>query len=423
MQKSRPLRIAIDAHMVGEHETGNETYILNLMRGLMDIDQESRYLMYSPHVKSLGVLNPLPRNFAPVQVKPATSVIRIPIGLPARVRADRADILHVTYVAPPIVSARVVATVHDISYVYYPETFSARDKAILNTFVPRTLRKADAVITVSESSKRDIVSHYGTPQEKITVVYQSIAPTFRVLPRDAALRARLAPYGIKGPYILAVGNLQPRKNLYRLILAYARLLRNGTYRGDLVVVGKSKWQESSLFQTARNLGLDQRIKFTGYVTDEDLVAIYNGADVFVYPSLYEGFGLPPLEAMACGCPVVASDGSSLPEVVGDAGLLTRPTSDDAIAWVISRLVIESGLRDTLIQRGLERVRRFSMRVAAATTLQVYNQIADRRATPQPDKPRDMSYDASYLSPPDVVAHARGRMRQSQRPHVMRGSTQ
>ena len=365
--------------MVGERETGNETYILNLVRGLMQVDTTSHYLLYSPHVESLKVLNPLPPNFAPMKVNPAPSAIRIPFGLPARVQADRVDVLHVTYVAPPIVSSRVVATVHDISYELFPETFSARDKAILKTLVPGTLRRADAVITVSESSKRDIVNHYGTSPDKIMVVYQSIAPNFRVLPKDDALRERLGHFGIRGPYILAVGNLQPRKNLYRLILAYARLLRNGTYRGKLALVGKSKWQESSLFQLAHELGLDDQILFTGYVSDEDLVALYNGADVFVYPSLYEGFGLPPLEAMACGCPVVASDSSSLPEVVGDAGLLAPPQSDDAIAWAISRLVFEPGLRAELMARGLERVQRFSMTGAARQTLRLYQSVAAGRS--------------------------------------------
>lgn len=389
-QSTGGLRIAIDAHMVGERETGNETYILNLIRGLMKVDAASQYLLYSPHVESLGVLDPLPSNFSAVRINPAPSAIRIPFGLPARVQADHVDVLHVTYVAPPIVSSRVVATVHDISYELFPETFSTRDKAILKTLVPGTLRRADAVITVSESSKRDIVNHYGTPPEKIMVVYQSIAPNFRVLPKDAVLRERLGQFGIRGPYILAVGNLQPRKNLYRLILAYARLLRNGTYRGNLVLVGKSKWQESSLFQLAHELGLEDHINFTGYVSDEDLVALYNGADVFVYPSLYEGFGLPPLEAMACGCPVVASDSSSLPEVVGDAGILAPPQSDDAIAWAISRLVFEPGLRATLMARGLERVQRFSMSQAAQQTLHLYQSVALRRAKatgrpkPEPD---------------------------------------
>lgn len=374
--------------MVGERETGNETYILNLIRGLMRVDATSQYLLYSPHTESLSVLDPLPPNFSAVRVNPASSAIRIPFGLPARVQADHVDVLHVTYVAPPIVASRVVATVHDISYELFPETFSTRDKAILKTLVPGTLRRADAVITVSESSKRDIVSHYGTSPEKIMVVYQSIAPHFRVLPKDDALRHRLGEFGIRGPYILAVGNLQPRKNLYRLILAYARLLRNGAYRGNLVLVGKSKWQESSLFQLAHELGLEDHINFTGYVTDEDLVALYNGADVFVYPSLYEGFGLPPLEAMACGCPVVASDSSSLPEVVGDAGILAPPQSDDAIAWAISRLIFEPGLRTTLMTRGVERVQRFSMLAAAQQTMRLYQMVVARRAKatgrPKPD---------------------------------------
>jgi glycosyltransferase involved in cell wall biosynthesis len=360
--------------MVGEQETGNETYIVNLIRGLAAIDRETNYFLYSPHPQSLDRCDPLPGNFVRRHVRPAPSVLRIPFGMPARTISDRADVLHVTYVAPPLSPTPVVATVHDISYVLFPETFSARDKLILGSLVPRTLRTARAIITVSESSKRDIIKCYRTPPDKIAVVYQPIAPAFRRLPRDAGQEAR-ARLGVQGPFILAVGNLQPRKNLPRLIRAYAQLRRRGDYSGRLVLVGRSRWKESSVYQEVRALGLEQDVILTGYVPEDDVVALLNCADVFVYPSLYEGFGLPPLEAMACGCPVVTGNTSSLPEVVGDAGLMVDPSSVDALAGAIAHVTSDDELRRTLVAHGMTRVARFSAELAAHRTLEVYRQVA------------------------------------------------
>jgi len=367
---SRPRRIAIDAHMVGEQETGNETYIINLIRGLAAIDVNTRYLLYSPHPDALAVCGPLAPNFAIRRVWPAPSLLRIPLGLPARAIADRVDLLHVTYIAPPIMPTAVVATVHDISYVLYPETFSPRDRLILGTLVPQTLRRAEAIITVSESSRRDIARYYGVPEAKIAVVYQPVSGAFRRVGHDT-VAAACARYGIVGPYILAVGNLQPRKNLPRLIHAYAKLRHSGDYTGRLVLVGKSKWRESTIYQEVRALGLERDVVFTGYLPEEDIVALYNGADVFVYPSIYEGYGLPPLEAMACGCPVITGDRSSLPEVVGDAGIMVDPTSDDAIAAAIMRITSDDELRRALVARGRTRAARFTGRAAAQATVDVY----------------------------------------------------
>ncbi len=380
-QISRPLRVAIDAHMVGERETGNETYIINLIRGLASLDPEAptpQYLLYSTHLERLDACGPLPPNFARRHVAPATSALRITLGMPARVLADHVDVLHVTYIAPPAVSAAVVATVHDISYELYPETFSARDRAILKTLVPRTIRHAQRVITVSESSRRDIANYYNVDPEKIRVVYQSIAPNYRVLHDRAEVENVMARYGINGRYLLAVGNLQPRKNLPRLVRAFAQSKRMGAYDGRLVLVGKSMWRESQIFQEIRQHGLENEVIATGYIPEEDVVALYNGADAFIYPSIYEGFGLPPLEAMACGCPVITGKTSSLPEVVGPAGIMVDPTSEEELTQAIVAMTSDAQFRDDCIRQGLVRVQNFSATAAARDTLDVYYDAADRR---------------------------------------------
>ena len=380
-QIPKPLRVAIDAHMVGEHETGNETYIINLIRGLASLDPQvptTQYLLYSTNPGRLDACGPLPPYFARRHVAPAISALRIPLGMPVRALADRIDVLHVTYIAPPVVPAAVVVTVHDISYELYPETFSARDRAILKALVPRTIRRAQNVITVSESSRRDIANYYKVDPEKIRVVYQSIASSFRVLHDRAEVESVMARHGINGRYLLAVGNLQPRKNLPRLVRAFAQSKRIGSYDGRLVIVGKSMWRESQIFQEIRQQGLENEIIVTGYIPEEDVVALYNGADAFIYPSIYEGFGLPPLEAMACGCPVITGNTSSLPEVVDSAGIMVDPTSEEELTQAIVTMTGDAQFRDNCIRLGLERVERFSATAAARDTLEVYYDAAGRR---------------------------------------------
>ena len=392
-RKPKPLRVAIDAHMVGERETGNETYIINLIRGLANLGSlapATDYLLYTTHPERLDVCGPLPPHFERRRIAPTTSAVRIPLGMPVRALADRVDVLHVTYVAPPMTTAAVVATVHDISYELYPETFSARDRAILKSLVPRTIRRAQNVITVSESSRRDIASFYNVDPDKIYVIYQSIAPSFRVLQNRDMVESVRARYGIYGRYLLAVGNLQPRKNLPRLVRAFAQAKRMGAYTGRLVLVGKSKWRESQIFREIREHGLESEIVVTGYIPEEDIVALYNGADAFVYPSIYEGFGLPPLEAMACGCPVITGSVSSLPEVVGPAGIMVDPTSEEELTEAIAAMTNNGRFRAYCISAGLERVQRFSATAAASGTLQVYYEAASRRYS------RDRMRDAKSL---------------------------
>ena len=371
---ARPVRVAIDAHMVGRQETGNETYILNLIHGLTHLESATTYLLYTPDPMALGVCGQLPSNFAIRHVWPGRDALRIPLALPAQVIRDDVDVLHVTYIAPPIVSAAVVATVHDVSYLELPEAFSLRDRLVLGLLVPRTLRRADAIITISEHTRQAITHHYGTPEDKIVVVYQSVSPAFR--PLAAVTACHVAErYGLTGPYILAVGNLQPRKNVPRLLRAFAMLRRTSEYTGHLALVGKDAGQESQISAEARRLGLRQEVIFTGYVPQDDLVALYSCADVFVYPSLYEGFGLPPLEAMACGSPVIASDTSALPEVAGDGALLVDPTSEEALAGAISLVLGDIELRRDLVARGYVRAARFTA-TAFAQAVQTDHERAD-----------------------------------------------
>jgi glycosyltransferase involved in cell wall biosynthesis len=364
-------RIAVDAHMVGERETGNETYTVNLLRGLAQQPAADRYLCLSPHPSRLRSLE-LPANFEPVRVWPAPSLIRVPVATPIAVSRQKADLLHMTtYVAPPWSPCPMVVTIHDLSFLEYPNAFSWRVRTMLTTLVPGSVKRAARVIAVSEWTKQDLVRRYGLRPEKITVTPEAPPPGFRRLPD--AQRSPL-PAGIQPPFVLAVGNLEPRKNLARLIQAFGVAVREHGFTGQLVLVGKAQMRAGDARFAAREAGVESRVVFTGFVSHDDLTLLYNRASLFAYPSLYEGFGLPPLEAMACGCPVVASNVTALPEVLGDAALLVNPVSVAELAEAMSAVLERPELALSLREKGRRRAASYSWEATAARTRQVYSEV-------------------------------------------------
>ncbi|MFN8516395.1 MAG: glycosyltransferase family 1 protein [Chloroflexia bacterium] len=363
-------RIAIDAHMVGTGETGNETYVRGLVGGLRELGAGHEYLLYTPDPALLPQAL-LGGGVRARRVVPGDNLRRVGWAMPRAARQDRLDLLHATYTLPPWLYCPAVVTVHDISYRTHPETFSARDRLLLSLAVPISMRRAARVITVSEAARRDIIRHYRVPAAKVVAIHNGVEPGFRPVVDPAALAAVRARYGLPERYILAVGNLQPRKNVRRLIEAFAALR---AARGDdcrLVLVGQPFWRHEELGRVIAARGLGEVVVATGYVPAGDLPAIYSAATVFAYPSLYEGFGLPPLEAMACGTPVVAGNTSALPEVVGEAGLLVDPLDAGAIAAALGRLWDDAALRERLRRAGFARAAGFTWREAARRTLGVY----------------------------------------------------
>ena len=416
------MHIAIDAHMVGERETGNETYMVNLARSLLRLSGRDpkgfswdalgppnatqdlpsmqraqqrrfgdmpRFSFLATHPERLHAALPelaASVNAQTVRLRPANALLRIPLGLPwASLRGDF-DLLHVTYNAPPLSPCPTVVTIHDISFEHYPHFFSPRDRLILKTLVPLSARRAAHILTVSQHAKREIIDRYNLPPDKITVTYEAAGEQFCPIDDPAALQAVRSKYGIgDGPFVLALGNLQPRKNIARLVEAFAAAVRNDISPGKvipkLVIAGKAQWRESEVFQAVQQAGLDGRVLFPGYVEDGDLPALYSAAAVFVYPSLYEGFGLPPLEAMACGAPVISTNAASLPEVVGDAALVVEPTDVAALAQALRDVLSQPGLQADLRQRGFARAAQFSWERCAAETLAAYAAVLARRGRP------------------------------------------
>jgi glycosyltransferase involved in cell wall biosynthesis len=371
------LHIAIDAHSVGAGLAGNESYAANLVEALAEIDSANRYTLY---VTKREAVERFAGRWPHVSVRltlPHTPLVRIPLTLSAELRRRPVDLLHVQYTAPPLAPCAVVATIHDLSFEHLPDTFKRRSRAQLRLTVRRTARMAGAVIAPSEFSRRDLIETYHLPPERVKRTPLAAAPHFAPV-RDIRERQRVRElYGIRPDYILAVGAIQPRKNLVRLVEAYADLRRRRSQAKlpQLVLVGKRGWLYGETLSAARRHSRDGDIHFAGYVPEGNLPALYTDALCFVYPSYFEGFGLPPLEAMQCGAPVIAGNRTSLPEVVGEAGLLVDPFDMEALSAALGRLVDDAGLRIELRRRGLERSRLFSWRETARLTLEVYEQTA------------------------------------------------
>lgn len=287
------------------------------------------------------------------------------------------DLFHAPdFFLPPVrPGTPTLLTVHDLSFVREPETVMPGMTRHLNQWVPRSARRADHVIAVSEATRRDLIELYQIPADKITVLYHGISTHFKPVEQADRLAAVRQKYGLgERPFILSVGTIQPRKNYRRLIQAFAHLDESMA----LVIVGSKGWHYEDVFEEVARQGLTERVHFPGFVDDADLPALYSAASLFVYPSLYEGFGLPALEAMACGTPVVASHQSALPEVVGEAGLLVNPRDVDALAAAMSQLLADTELRQKFAHAGQIRAASFTWPDMAAKLLALYRQLIESR---------------------------------------------
>jgi len=367
------LHIAIDAHSVGTGLAGNETYVTNLVEELAALDTINRYTLY---VTKPAAVERFAGRWPHISVRrtlPHTPLVRVPVTLSAELRRRPVDLLHVQYTAPPLAPCPVVATIHDLSFEHLPETFKRRSWMQLRLTVRRTARRAAHIITPSEYTRRDIIRTYGIRPERVSVIPLAAAEHFRPVTDKEELSRVLGRYGIVGEYILAVGSIQPRKNLARLIHAYSDLRRKRPRSNlpQLVLAGKQAWLSGETLKAIEERGVRDSTLLPGYVLEADLPALYSGALCFVYPSYFEGFGLPPLEAMRCGTPVLNGNLTSMPEVVGDAGLMVDPFDTGALSVALARLIDDDALRAELSARGLRRAGAFDWRETARRTIEVY----------------------------------------------------
>jgi glycosyltransferase involved in cell wall biosynthesis len=292
----------------------------------------------------------------------------------------------VQYTAPLACPVPVVVSVHDVSFIENPEFFPKARAAQLRWTVARTVRTAAAILTVSEFSRAAIAKAFQLDPDRITVAPNAASPCFRPISRPAAADWARLRYGLNAPFILTVGDLQPRKNQIGLVRAFADMVRaHPEVRHHLVLSGKDTWHGSQVRKAAAASGVADRIHFTGFVTDEDLLQLYNACELFVFPSFYEGFGLPVLEAMACGRAVACSNVSAVPEVADAAGILFNPHSTDEIARAMLDLILDSELRGRVERLGLQRATHFSWQEAARRTLEVYYEVAGRHRSAVSEK--------------------------------------
>jgi len=369
------MRFAVDAHAIGRHLTGNEVYIRSLLSALAARERDCELIAY---VSTDDARRTLSSRIHTRRVA-RNPFVRLGCDLAAKVWRDQPDLLHVQYTSPLACPVPVVVSVHDVSFLEHPEYFTPERALQLRWTVRRTVSRAARILTVSEFSRSAILKVYGTlDEDKVTVVPNAAAPQFRPISRESAAAAVRERFSVAGPFLLSVGDLQPRKNQIGLIRAFARLVRAyPQIPHSLVLAGKPTWFARRVHRAALESGVADRIRFVGFVSDSELLHLYNACDVFVFPSFYEGFGLPPLEAMACGRAVVCSNTSAMPEVVDGAALLFDPYSLNEMVRAIADLLLDPALRARMERLGLQRAARFSWQSAAEKTLDVYRSVAER----------------------------------------------
>lgn len=372
------MRFSVDAHAIGQHLTGNEVYVRNLLDGFAVLDDTSEFIVYVslPEASAL-----LPARFR-VRAVARNPFLRLGYDLTRHLRLDRPSLLHVQYTAPLRCPVPVVVSVHDVSFIEHPEYFTAARRAQLMLSVRRTVKRAAAILTPSEFSRRAIAAAYRPDEARLIVVPNAASSDFRPLPREAAAGWVRARFGIAGPYVLTVGDLHPRKNQLGLISAFEELLRDCPQLPHrLVLAGQDTWFAPRVRRAALRSACSNRIHFTGWVSDHELRQLYAGCDLFVFPSLYEGFGLPILEAMACGRAVACSNTSAMPEVADAAALLFDPRSSAQITRAMKDLLLDAGLRARMERLGQQRSTLFDWRQSAQKTLDVYHEVAGARRAP------------------------------------------
>lgn len=372
------MHIFVDAAPLHEKQrTGVATYIFNLLRTLAKLDMRNEYTILSIRLDqgSLGITND---NFK-IRTVPDLLKFLPPwyswtlwyyTGLPVQLYCSRPDVFLSGHPVLPVLCPHPsLVVVYDLTPLVHKDAYSTRFRFTFGFWVRHAVKRADKIITISQSTKNDLINLLKVKAEKISVIYPGYDDVIFTPSSDQSrIQAVLQRYGIVGSYILYVGSLEPKKNIRRLIEAFASLKRHGRVTHKLVITGKRVWGDEIIFQEVTRNGLEGQVIFTGYMPLEDIPLLVSGADAFVFPSLHEGFGIPPLEAMACGTPVITSSVASLPEVVGDAGLLVNPYSVDEIAEAIYRVVSDKNLQEQMRRNGLKRAKMFSWEMAAREIL-------------------------------------------------------
>ncbi len=372
------MRVGLDARPLLGKRSGVGNYTYNLVKHLGKIDRENEYSLFYTFLRCKSsdcfkIENP---NFQRKGFRFPSRLLELSWRYLPLFSIDsligKVDVFHSTnFLSPYQKRGKSVITIHDLGFMIAPENANRHVQSYFRRWLPFCARNADLLIAVSQNTREDIIKLLKIPEERIRVIYNGIeeiyqpgrekdisSPLFKKLPED---------------YVLFVGTLEPRKNLLRLIEGFS-LFKKGGGKEKLVIAGEKGWSYESIFETVEKLNLEKEVIFSGYLSQEDLPALYRSASLFLFPSLYEGFGLPPLEAMACGVPVIASRVSSLPEVLGEAAILVNPYNTEEIAQAIKNTLEDERLRASLIEKGFARAKLFSWEKTARETLGVYKEL-------------------------------------------------
>jgi len=364
------MRVGVEARLLSSaRPTGIENHLRELLRGFAELDDPPELILYTreePATVPFGAVRP----------------IRAPLGwlsaaLPLVSLLERCDVLYFPYpVVPPLTPKPTATIVFDVSFLILPHLYPPEMLSNLVRPIELAVRRADRVIAISKQTAQDLETHYGLPSRKITMIYPGAPSGFSRIPDAGQIVAER--FSLAEPYILGVGTIQPRKNFRRLVEAFALLVERERVQHHLVIAGQEGWGWQEVVEVVGKYQLSSRVHVLGYVDRADMAALYSRAELLAFPSLYEGFGFPILEAMACGAPVLTSSVSSMPEVAGDAAIYVDPLEVESIAQGILGLISDESLRADLAQRGTKRTALFSWRESARQTADLFRELAAPR---------------------------------------------
>lgn len=370
--QKRP-RIGISAEWLGTSAGGPETYVSNLIHSLALGQPEYRYHIYLSEQSQMPIYSRLGAHVHPYVMWGRSRWIVLPVSQPLELIRRPVDLFHATFVAPPFCPAPLILTVVDVGFERFPHFYPKMVTKRLSALTRRGVKQAKLILSISEYTKQELVDCYGEDPNRIRVTHLGVSDRFRPVEDREQVQAVRAKYGLQDDYILYVGKVEPRKNLKRLIQAYHLLRRDRGVRHKLAIVGMWSYLNDDVRPAIASLGLQDHVIIVGEVERADLPLLYNGASLFTYVSLMEGFGIPPIEAMACGIPVVVSNSTSLPEIVGNAGIYADPLDPASIADGLYRGLTDDAFRTELIANGFQRAKRFTWRATAEATARAYEE--------------------------------------------------
>lgn len=368
------MRIGIDARFI--RSAGVERYYNELIRHLSLIDDENQYVIYYPSIDYLNRHKTKKHNFRSHVLPAPVFGVKEHLLLNYRIIKDKLDVFHATnyWVVPVAGPCPIVATAHDACYKSHPELITSQARIYASFMLPYALKKSSVIITVSEFSRKEIIRYFPETQKKLIVTYNGINNKFHPVNDSDRISEVKNKYSLNGRYILYVGSIKKNKNIMLLIKAFKMLAPELKKKHRLLIAGKPVPGCERDYEEAKNISKDENISFTGFIEDEDLPAIYAGSTAFVFPSHYEGFGIPLVEAMACGVPVLTSNIPVMSEVCGKGALYFDPYSADELKHLIERVIVDNDLRESLSKEGLEQSKKFSWKATAEKTLEVYMKV-------------------------------------------------